>query len=213
MNLIELDTYFALDNESSLSDNDLKVNIVTKKPKSIFLKLIDYAFSAFIITPISIFFWTSTWDLFEDNVNPKYFAFKILLTFLICNTILLSAYIFQYKLQSFHDKLRANMNPNSGSYGKDFLFRCVYTYLLTIAYNLQWITYWDLYNKVAEDLHYGYFLGLAFISVIVYKFAVRKSLINLSRTVPYHLQQDEDLDSFFLQSKNIVLEETSYKVI
>jgi hypothetical protein len=212
MNSIKLDTYFELENENSFDEENFIINLDTKKPRSICLKLTDYAFSAFIITPVSIFFWTSTWDLFEDNINQTYFAFKILLTFLICNAILLSAYIFQYKLQSFHDRLRANMNPNSSSYGKDFLFRCLYTYLLTLAYNLQWITYWDLYNKLAENVHYGYFLGLALITVVVYKFAVSKSLDNLSQTVPYHLKRDQDLDSFFLQSKNIILEETNYKV-
>lgn len=207
------------DNESSLSYDDNRnketkslIETTNNNNKKNTIYLFDLIFNGFFITPLTVIFWTSTWDIFYYFLSTRFFYVNILITFLLCNTILITAYLCQYKLQSYHDRLRAQ-NPHSGYYGKDFIMRSFYTYILTLAYVLQWITYWDLYNHLTENVHFLYFFGLSVVTILVYNILLKKSLTAFSKTVPFSLQKDIEFDSYFLQSKAIKLDDENSNVI
>jgi hypothetical protein len=201
----------AEDDEKHILIREVISEIDNKQSSSCTRYVIDLIFNAFFVTPLSILFYTSTWDIFEDYFGAKFFYFRLLAIFTVCNLTLMCIYLFQYKIQNYHDQLR--QNSNSKYYGRDFYFRSLFTYILSLAYNLQWITYWDLYDNLAIHVHYIYFLSLAFVSLIVYRFILNRNTSSLTRTVPFHLEKDSDFETYFLQDKLITLENQDNKVI
>jgi hypothetical protein len=220
MNGMKKSILYHLNKNTSLNEDDDEKHILIKEviseidndhSSSCLRYIIDLIFNAFFVTPLSILFYTSTWDIFEDYFGTKFFYFRLLAIFIICNFTLLFIYLFQYKIQSYHDHLK--QNSNSKYYGRDFYFRCLFTYILSLAYNLQWITYWDLYDNLASHVHYIYCLTLALVSLIVYRFILNRNTYSLTRTVPFHLEKDSDFETYFLQDKLIRLENQDNKVI
>jgi hypothetical protein len=185
--------------------------IDSRKSSPFLFYLLDLAFNAFFVTPLSILFYTSTWDLFEDYFGTKFFYVRLFTIFIICNLALLCIYLFQYKIQAYHDKLKQNSSLEH--YGRDFYFRCLFTYILSLAYNLQWITYWDFYDNLASRVHYAYFLTLALISLFVYRFILNRHTSSLSRIAPFYLKQDSNFEHYFLQNQLIKLDNLDDKVI
>lgn len=165
---------------------------------------LDVIFDAFVVTPLSILFYTSTWDTFDSFISTHFYYPMLASIFLVCNLSLLAIYLFQYKIQTFHDELK--QNSSAKYYGKDFFLRCLFSYILNLAYNLQWVTYWDFYDNFTERVHHIYFFVLALISLLVYKFGLNRSMASLSDGVPFTCRKDANFDTYFLQNKLIKLE-------
>jgi hypothetical protein len=177
--------------------------------------LANILLNAFVFTPLTICYWTSTWDLLYLYIFPDNLWLSLSCTCVVTNVILVLAYLFQETIQKKHDTIRNKKFTISLSginyryYGIDFLYRCVYTYVLTVAYVSQWKTYWDLYNELTKEASYLYFVLISFIALAAYKLVLGRSLKSLIKTVPFHLEKDLNFESYFMQSKPIVLKSVS----
>ena len=213
-------------NRAKLIDNASESNETTHDPEAAFLnepipvsKLIEFInviVSVFFITPIVILFWSSTWDLFYDYLQFSFLVNNII-TFFTCNFILLNAYIWQYKLQTWHNQLHetyievaseiVNVSQSASGcyYGKSFFLRTAYTYVLTLAYVLQWKTYWETYNYLTQDAYYAYFVLLSLVTLFFYRVVLQRSLVGFTKTVPFYLNKDEEFSAYFIQAKAIKL--------
>ena len=146
---------------------------------------------------------SSSWDIFYDLLLPYSFLTRTGITFLICNSLLLAAYCYQEKLQHIHNSIS---QPQS-YYGKAFALRFVYTYLLTIAYVLQWKCYWESYNEATKQVNYIYFVVISLLTLLIYRLVLQRSLVAFTKTVPFFLSKDEEFSAYFLQAKVLRLEE------
>ena len=211
---LNLSNASAEDKELILTENSahiLSESTLDQNPSYFFTRLVDVIFNAFFITPLSILFWTSTLDIFEEYFTGTLFYWRILAIFFICNLTLCTIYLLQKRLQTFHDRLK-QISTSSRYCGKDYLFRCLFTYLLTLAYNLQWITYWDLYDHLASGVHYAYTFTLAILAMAIYKFLLQRPFSTLTKIVPFELQVDTDFDTYFIQNNSIKLDDEDQKV-
>jgi hypothetical protein len=98
----------------------------------------------------------------------------------------------------------ATATTNNGRYyDAAFLFRCLYSYLVANAYVAQWRTYWDILDYLTVGVHYMYFLVIALIALFLYRVVLNNSLEAYTKTVPFSLVRDNNLDSYFIQWKKI----------
>lgn len=121
------------------------------------LGLISLLLSSFFVTPMVIIFWASSWDILD--YLPFSFLTNSLIYFCICNFILLNAYLWQEKIQSLHDKISCHTlseNKFLNYYGCDFLLRCVYTYILTTAYIIQWVYKYKSFKFLNEKFTFDF---------------------------------------------------------
>jgi hypothetical protein len=167
--------------------------------------ILDLLFSFFFITPLVVFFWTSTWDIIYVYIFPNEFYYNILITFTISNTGLFLCYLFQDKFSSIHSSLDDPLNY----YSKAFYFRFIFTYILTILYVCSWKTYWDLYSQLSKDVEWFYFMCISFIAVLAYRFILKKSIDNFTKTVPFFLVKDENFEDYFQQPKVVSIDNVS----
>lgn len=189
-----------------IQQNDLTILVENLKPKKQFLlKTLDHFLNLTFLTPIVIFYWSSTWNIYYLNIFPNYFWLSCICTFVISNLLLLFSYLFQYELQAHHTKLFEKNKNNSSQtyYNTSFLFRCIYTYILTLAYVAQWRTYWDIYNYFTIGVNYKYFLAISILTLIFYRYILKNSFKNYIKTCPFHMQMDTKFGEFFIQSKII----------
>ena len=194
------------------------ISDVNTKSKIDFLYLIDVFLSSLLITPIVILNWASTWDIaylyiFNDK---NQFYLSILTTLISSNIVILFFYIFQYKLQNCHNKLREEIRKKHENgfctyYGIDYLFRCFFTYILTTAYVFKWRSYWDLTSHFTAKTEWYYFFGLTIATLVCFRLVLNRSFETFARTVPFYLLTDKHfLDHYFLQpkvtmSKNVII--------
>jgi hypothetical protein len=106
---------------------------------------------------------------------------------------------------SFSSSTPSLGSPNNIPYYYDsaFLFRCLYSYLVANAYVAQWRTYWDIFDALTVSVHYMYFLVIALIALLLYRAVLNSSLETYTKTVPFSLLRDNNLDSYFIQWKRI----------
>ena len=181
-----------------------------------------FLLNMFLFTPLTIFYWAATWDIIYLYIFPNNFALSFLATFLFANAILICVYVFQYDFQlihnylhgcAAHDGLLINeaASPKAAAarlksyYDKAFLFRFLYSYLVANAYVAQWRTYWDVFNRMTENVHYLYFVAISIIAFVLYRCVLQNSLESYSKTVPYCLMRDIHLDTYFIQWQKVYL--------
>ena len=117
-------------------------NLANKGPSSRTINIINLFFSSFFVTPIVILYWASAWDVL-DYLPFSFFTNSLILLF-ISNFLIFNVYLWQNKLQIVHDKIASDtclrvQKSFWDYYGCDFLLRCVYTYVVTMAYVMQWV--------------------------------------------------------------------------
>jgi hypothetical protein len=215
-NGIELNHNNSSQTQLNQSNNDIIINDNNSLKYKIY-SLIDILLSCFIFTPLVIIFWASTWDILYLFIFPNDFYLSILTTLAIANSILIFFHLFQKQLNNFHLKIRDiikmdseldilnQTNAHVNYYSRDFYFRCFYSYVLTGAYVCAWKTYWDLYTHFTNGFHWIFFLMISFIAIIFYRFGLRRSLDNFTRTVPFYFFKDVHFEQTFLQPKRIFL--------
>jgi hypothetical protein len=205
------------DYQTKLADDDEQIINLTEKNfdiqhdkketrHSIFI--LDILFTFFFITPLVVFFWTSSWDIIYVYIFPNDFYYSILITFIVSNTGLFLCYVFQEKLTLIHNRLCDDDSLNY--YNKAFYFRALFTYILTIFYVCSWKTYWDLYSNLAKDVEWFYFVGISLIAIISYRFILKKSVDNFTKTVPFYLVKDKHFDDYFQQPKVVNIDNVNY---
>lgn len=202
-----------LENELMLDESwdiDIHKEIATIDPKQPKRKnkckpIFDFILNLIVVTPLAIFYWASSWDLTETFIFPNNIILKFATTFLLSNFILFILYLGQDKLQSIHDRIRSISNNGSQKknfrFSCDFLIRCIYSYVLSVAYVLQWVTFWDLYDKITAHIHYYYFVVISLATLIVYRFILKRHLIAFVKTVPFYMEPDRNLSTFFQQDR------------
>jgi hypothetical protein len=215
-NGIDLNDRNSSQTQLNQSNNDIENDGNESLKYKIFLKLIDLLLTCFVFTPLVIIFWASTWDILYLFLFPNDFYLSILTTFIIANSILIIFHLFQEKLNNFHLKLRdiikmdaeldiLNQDARVNYYSRDFYFRCFYSYILTGAYVCAWKTYWELYTHFTDGLNWPFFLLISIIALIFYRFGLKRSIDNFTRTVPFYLFMDIKFEQTFLQPKRIFL--------
>jgi hypothetical protein len=136
-------------NLSVLLSEESRLLEVQKKPKRLRdPKLLDIIFSGFVVSPLIIIYWSSTWDLFYCYVSEEDYILGIVITFILTNIVILSIYLGQDYLQKYHNKLK-----------NGFFMRCMYFYVLSISYVGQWRASYDLYGKNKNPLLYYFFIA------------------------------------------------------
>lgn len=201
MDIIELDNRYRstieiIDNDSLEKPDQFADKSSWREYWYIILKIIDILLDAFIITPLIIFYWAATWDMYYYYTFPENYFYRCLLAFIISNIILLVTYIFQNEIQRIHNKFESIKCIG-------FILRSFYTYILTVAYIGQWVAFWDFYQNLTEDIELFYFVIVSVISLLIIRFVLGKSWMTLSLTVPFNLTKDSDYDSYFIQSNYI----------
>ena len=234
------------------------------KHKSSLLRLCDLTLCAFVLAPLSICNWATTWDIAyyymfngseadpatgvdanasavasaattatlnnggETNSassngisDDLKFYYSILFTFIVSNVIIALTYVFQHDLQSYHDYLEHHRRRRStkqherakggdGYYGYDFLFRSLYTYVITTAYVLQWRTYWDLLEHWSTNISWKHSLPVSVFALLFHRYVLKTSLGSFSKTVPFYLVKDLQFEKFFLQSNDFKFRNVSH---
>ena len=169
-----------------VSENEILVEKEIKKIKTrIPLELIDFILSFFIFAPAGILFWASIWDLFYYYVYPKNLLLSAIVTLCVGLIIHYISYIFQYKLQVYHDK--NYITTSSGFYPKGHIFRFIYTYLLAFAYVTQWRGIWDTYGYFIDQVDPLYGFCISIFGILMNCFVLKRSLYSFTSTVPYIL--------------------------
>ena len=191
-----------------------------------FLRFIDLISNGFFFTALTVFFWAATWDLIIFYIFPTDLVISYTVTFLIANSVLICAYVFQDELQQFHDgwlcsghsslriydrvqHIESQVTTTAACcsyYDKAFLFRFIYSYLIANAYVAQWRTYWDIFDMLVQDVNFWYFFVIALIAVLMYRVVLNNSLDSHSKTVPFSLVRDNNPQSYFIQWKKIDIE-------
>lgn len=198
-----------------LGENENQLLIEDKKHKNfISLELCDFILSFFLFAPAAILFWATTWDLFYYYVYSNNLLLSATLTLCVGLTIHLIMYTFQYKFQNYHDKKYGTSSQNwSNFYPKGYVFRFIYTYICAFAYVAQWRGIWDIYDYFIDEIHpiYGFFISICGLSMNC--FVLKRSLYSFTTTVPYILNYDIELDSYFLKDKQIVYENVSFVIL
>jgi hypothetical protein len=186
---------------SRLDKNDLVLfRKFQSDNKQKLMYLIDVLLTAFIFTPIVVFYWASTWDIIFVYILPKEFLLSCLVTFIFTNWILSFSYLFQNKLQSYYDKIPSY----NDLFKRKFLVRFVYTYFLAAAYVSQWRTYWDIYSYYTDKVPFYYFAFLSMIALLLYRYILKKSIAYYIKSVPFYLDKDDNFDTYFYQSESNV---------
>jgi hypothetical protein len=162
--------------------------------------LIDVLLTAFIFTPVVVFYWASTWDIIFVYILPKDFLLSCLVTFIFTNWILSFSYLFQNDLQNYYNKI--SMYNNSRK--RRFLIRFIYTYFLAAAYVSQWRTYWDFYSYYTENVPFYYFAFLSILALFLYRYILKKSIAYYVKSVPFYFDKDENFETYFHQSESYV---------
>ncbi|CAF0909816.1 unnamed protein product [Brachionus calyciflorus] len=168
---------------------------VSRVNNSDFISLLNHLFNLCLITPLTIFFWASTWDIYYTYIYPNNLSLSCLITFLITNIILILSYFGEKKFQLYLDKHDKNSR-------KSIIFRLFYTYFLSLAYVAQWKTYWDVLNYYTYKFDYKYFIVLSIFSLFSYRYILKNSFQNYIRTCPFQLKIDHEFYThFFVQNK------------
>lgn len=182
--------------EVSLEMGERKVE---RKKCTLGLRLADHTLNLFVYTPLVIFYSASTWDIIYLYIYPTDLPKSFIVTFVLANFILLSAYFLQNKLQSLHDKCPTGQNLNIYYLGRTAI-RLLFTYLIAVAYVFQFRTYWDVYNELTVDVSNRYFIGLSILTLLLYRYVLKYSLSTFARISPFHLVRDHDLSAYFKQA-------------
>lgn len=177
---------------------NIEIKGTRKKKKYYYYFLIDILINAFIVTPAAAFYWAATWDICESYLFADKFYLQTAILCLIANFIILINYLFQENLQNYHDKLRNSNSKKYFHYGKDFIFRSIISYIISIGYVCQWVAYWNLYDRFTQPAPYYYFTIIAFIALFAHRYILKYSLFNYACTVPFYFIPDAYLDTFFL---------------
>ena len=131
----------AIQNESKHSPPPLpRQRRRRRRRRLLLLNMIDVLFGGLVITPMAILFWASSWDILGDYL-PFDFLTNSTLMFCSSNIVLLNAYLWQDKIQSAYNYL--SVSYFNYYYGCGFLLRCLYTYIITMAYIVQWVGEFD----------------------------------------------------------------------
>jgi hypothetical protein len=195
--------------------NIMAVDSTCSRRKQTTLVLIDHVLNLFLFTPLVIGYWTSTWDLIDLYLFPNNRLASYSASFLWANGIILVAYFLQEKLQQLHNgsvighEESVNVLKPARYYDRRIWLRAAYTYLLTIAYVMQWRTYWNMYNYLTQDVSFVYFFIISICTLVFYRYLLKNSLSNFVKTSPYQLAPDCQFGSYFLQSKIINLSDVN----
>ncbi len=195
-----------------------------------FLKLFDIFTNAFFFTVVTIFFWVSTSDVIYAFVFPDEPFYLYLTAFLMANVILLPTYIFQDELQQIHNYLAKKgchqcgvtdaaiiaplsishnqpqqHSPRKCYYDLAFFYRCLYSYVVSVGYVAQWISYWEIFSYILADVDYTYFLVFSFVAMLAYRIVLNSTMEYYCLCVPFCLVRDTAFDSYCLQWHEIDL--------
>jgi hypothetical protein len=88
-------------------------------------------------------------------------------------------------------------------YDLAFVYRFLYSYLISIGYVAQWVSYWGIVSYVLEDVKIWYFLGFSFVSMLAYRIVLNSTLEYFCLCVPYCLVRDTAFDSYCIQWREI----------
>lgn len=171
--------------------------------KKMLYKLADHLLNLFVVTPLIVVYWASSWDIIYIYLFPDNLKLSYLITFAFANLVLLGSYFLQYRIQKFHDSLAIPKTyPAKRSYyNQSFLVRLVYTYVLTWAYVAQWRTYWDVYNTLTSQVKFEYFLAISAITLALYRYVLQCSFGSFTQMAPFRLQSDLKFNEYFKQAK------------
>lgn len=118
-----------------------------------------------------------------------------------------TAYFFQDVFQNYHDEIvekNQDININcrfNKNYRADFFLRSFHTYIMSIGYVAQEVTYWDMYDVLTEGVPFYTFAILSVIFLLVYRYVLKNSIMILARDRPFFLTPDAYYGNYFQQSK------------
>ena len=92
--------------------------------KKWYLKCVTVVLNGLITMPVCVCFWASTWLIQSTFIFPDKETISLVISWLIGNTILFIAYIFQDILQELHNKLAKKCQLKICHFDLAFLLRC-----------------------------------------------------------------------------------------
>jgi hypothetical protein len=166
-------------------------------------EFLDSVLSLFIFGPIAILFWASTWLILQNYIYEKNSLFGGLVTLSIGLTIQFFTYCFGNEFQRAHDKYSAQINSNEKKYFPiSFLFRSIYTYILSVGIVSQWRAIWVLYDlSFANKFSQNYEILVLIFCLLINCLFLKHSLYSLTVVVPFTLNFEAKYETFFEKSK------------
>lgn len=104
------------------------------------LRIVNVLLTAFAFTPLTIFFWISTWDFYLVFVYPQNVLISCSITAVFANVFILLTYVFQFNLQNTYDSI--NVDDGDSAFEKKinfltkYLMRLLYSYLCLLGKHL-----------------------------------------------------------------------------
>ena len=160
----------------------------TSRP--LYARLLICVINGLFTISLVVIFWASLWDILYEDVYPENVPLSLLISWIVGNSILLIFYFIQDILQRCHSRLTSSVGA--------FIFRAVYSYLLSLAYVFHYRSYWDAYSYFTEDIDYRVFLGISLFSIAVYRYVCEGSWDALNESVPFNVTVTAKFDGFFL---------------
>lgn len=161
------------------------------------LKALDLFFSGFVITPLVVFNWTSTWDIIYYSIFPDDFMKSTIASLIIGDMILVILYVIEPKLQHVQDSYQSSNMNKKEFYTKGFIMRSVYSYFMAVAYVCQWRGMWDFYAYYMDMIDWRYSLVISIIMLVLYLNVLNKSCKNNVVVTPFYLGPDTNLNDYF----------------
>jgi hypothetical protein len=188
-------------NEQSLielSERRLKRNL--NSPLFTTGLIFDLAFCSCILTPLTVFYWISTWDILYLYIYNDSTLLSCAITLTASYLILLICYIAQEKLQYFHNDITSKNGVHSK---KSALIRLAYSYIILWAYIGQWRGLWDVYNCYSTKIWFVYTLGVSLVGLLLYRFFLKRSFAWYIKAAPFYIKPKKNYNYFFMQG-NII---------
>ena len=186
--------------EISVEENENVIN--SRPPKNDCLRFLNFLIISLIITPISIIFWASTWDIIDIYAFPNNIYLTYGVPLLVSKVILLVCYGLQNHLQRLGNRLKLSA-PKTGFFSffnRYILLKTIYAYFISVGYVGQWRTYWDVYNQLTIDIDFYYSVSLSMLGFLLYRYFLGIRISELTTGLPFYLKLDKQYDEIFIQN-------------
>ena len=167
-----------------------------------FFEFLDSILSFFIFGPIAILFWASTWLIIQKYIDPNNSLFGGFTTLSLGLTVHFLTYCLGDKFQNIHDKYFAISLVEKNFFSPGFLFRSIYSYILSIGIISQWRAVWTLYDfTFSGKFNQNYEILVLIFCLLTNCLFLKPSLYSLTIVVPFMLNFETKYENFFQRSK------------